>query len=57
MTSVVEGYRWCFMSTHPGSTMASPWPLLAIGAAPTLIMLAIGLFYFRRVESQFADIV
>jgi lipopolysaccharide transport system permease protein len=57
MTGVVEGYRWCFMSTHPGSTMASPWPLLAIGSVPTVIMLAIGLFYFRRVESQFADIV
>jgi lipopolysaccharide transport system permease protein len=57
MTGVVEGYRWCFMSTYPGSTLASPWPLLAVGAVPTVIMLAAGLFYFRRVESQFADIV
>jgi hypothetical protein len=34
-----------------------PWPLIAAGSAVTVFLLAGGLFYFRRMERTFADVV
>ncbi len=34
-----------------------PWKLLAVGAPVTLLMLVFGLYYFKRTERVFADIV
>jgi len=57
MAGVVEGFRWCLMNNLAGATMEPPWVLLAVGAPVTLAALILGLYYFRRVESLFADIV
>ena len=57
MAGVVEGFRWCLLHNVSGASMAPPWALLAVGTPVTLIILTAGLYYFRRVESQFADIV
>lgn len=52
MTGVVEGFRWALLGTHslPGSTVA-------VSVATTLFLVVGGLFYFRRMEKTFADVV
>jgi lipopolysaccharide transport system permease protein len=51
MVGVIEGFRWCVLGQQPPSTMV----LLSIGIA--LFFLVTGLFYFRRVEKTFADLI
>lgn len=52
MVGVVEGFRWA-LAGEP----APPVSLLAVSTIATLVMLIGGLFYFRRLESQFADLI
>jgi lipopolysaccharide transport system permease protein len=52
MAGVVEGFRWALLGkTEP------PGALLWVSVAVVILLLAGGLFYFRRMEQQFADIV
>jgi lipopolysaccharide transport system permease protein len=60
MAGVVEGFRWCLF--HPimsaaGRPVAAPWALLALGSVAMMAMVAYGLFYFKRTEKLFADVV
>jgi len=51
MVGVVQGFRWAlFGGTPPDIT-------LIISSAMVLVLLASGLFYFRRMEKTFADVV
>ena len=52
LASVVDGFRWM---VAPGA----PWPGrgLAISAAAVVVLLITGLYFFRRVERTFADVV
>jgi len=52
MSGVVEGFRWALL----GKT-ALDFPALAISSSVTVLALVGGLFYFRRMEQQFADVV
>jgi lipopolysaccharide transport system permease protein len=52
MAGVVEGFRWALL----GKTVA-PGPLLVVSSAATALMLIGGLFYFRRMEKAFADLI
>lgn len=52
MTGVVEGFRWALLGTTPPSML-----LLTVSTAATFILLVGGLYYFRRMEQTFADIV
>jgi lipopolysaccharide transport system permease protein len=52
MAGVVEGFRWALLGTA-----APDWGLMAVSAAVVLLLLAGGLFYFRRMEQTFADVV
>lgn len=52
MAGVVQGFRWSLL----GSGM-NPGPLLAAGTVVTVVLLVGGLFYFRRMERTFADVV
>lgn len=52
MTGVVEGFRWALLGTS-----SSPDPMLAISTAISILLLISGLFYFRRMERTFADMV
>lgn len=51
MVGVVDGFRWALLG--------GPWPGATIFAstAAVLVILASGLFYFRRTERTFADVV
>lgn len=52
MTGVVEGFRWAML----GKTGIHP-EMLWVSAVIILILLIGGLYYFKRVESTFADVV
>lgn len=52
MTTVVDGFRWMV-----SPTAAFPARGLAVSAAAAAILLIAGLFFFRRVERSFADVV
>lgn len=51
MAGVLQGFRWAILGS------GDPWALTATGAAVTVVLLAGGLFYFRRMERTFADVV
>lgn len=52
MAGVVEGFRWALLgkSEPPGA-------LLAVSVAVVIVLLVGGLYYFRRMEQEFADVV
>jgi lipopolysaccharide transport system permease protein len=52
MAGVVEGFRWALLGKSAG-----PGLMLWVSLAAVLLLLTGGLFYFRRMESTFADIV
>lgn len=51
MAGVVEGFRWALLGTQP------PGPMLAVSVVAVILILVGGLYYFRRMEETFADIV
>jgi homopolymeric O-antigen transport system permease protein len=55
MAGVVEGFRWALLGR--GDDLRGPVSLLAASAASALVLLASGVFYFRRMERTFADVV
>jgi lipopolysaccharide transport system permease protein len=52
MAGVVEGFRWALLEGG-----REPGPLLAVSVLTVLAVLAGGLYYFRRMERTFADVV
>jgi len=52
MVGVVNGFRWALLGTE-----TPPGPMLWVSAGISLVLLLSGLFYFRRMERNFADIV
>jgi lipopolysaccharide transport system permease protein len=53
MTAVVEGFRWCLLP----DAAALYWPGLLTSAAVAALFTASGVWYFRRTERTFADII
>jgi len=53
MVGVIDGFRWAL------GTAAGPpyWPSMAIAAALALLLFAFGVWYFRRTERTFADVI
>lgn len=51
MVGVIEGFRSALLDTGP-----MPWDMIAIGYMSALIIFVTGLYYFRRMESTFADV-
>lgn len=52
MTGVVDGFRWALLGTTDG-----PGLTIVASTAMTVLTLIGGLFYFRRVEDSFADLI
>jgi lipopolysaccharide transport system permease protein len=52
MVGVIEGFRWALLGTD-----APDWKLMAVSAGAVAVLLTGGVFYFRRMEKTFADIV
>lgn len=51
MAGVIQGFRWALLGSEP------PGQLMIVSIVIVLILLVSGLFYFRRMERHFADIV
>ena len=53
MTGVVDGFRWCLLGTNEPFY----WPGFAISLTLVLLLLVTGVWYFRRMEREFADVI
>ena len=51
MAGVVEGFRWALLGSKP------PGAMLWVSIGVVLVLLVGGLYYFRRMEQEFADVV
>jgi lipopolysaccharide transport system permease protein len=52
MAGVVEGFRWALLGKAEG-----PGPMLAVSVVTVILIFVGGLYYFRRMEKRFADVV
>jgi lipopolysaccharide transport system permease protein len=52
MVGVVEGFRWALLGAQN-----PPGPILIVSAIISLGLLVTGMYYFRRMEKSFADMV
>jgi lipopolysaccharide transport system permease protein len=51
MAGVVDGFRWSLLGAEP------PGPMLPVSVVSVVALLTGGLFFFRRMEKTFADVV
>ena len=51
MAGVIEGFRWALFGTNP------PQAMIFISVCVVIVLLIGGLFYFKRMEQYFADVV
>jgi lipopolysaccharide transport system permease protein len=52
MVGVVEGFRWALLGSQPSSVS-----MIVLSACVTCIFLVAGVYYFRRMERGFSDVV
>jgi lipopolysaccharide transport system permease protein len=52
MVGVVEGFRWALLGTK-----TAPGPMIFVSSLVSIALLVGGVFYFRRLEKTFADVV
>jgi lipopolysaccharide transport system permease protein len=53
MVGAIDGFRWCLLRGEPALDAAN----LAISTGMALLLLVSGLWYFRRTERTFADVI
>lgn len=53
LVGVIDGFRWAILRGTPDLY----WPGLAISLVFAVLLLASGLWYFRRTERRFADVI
>jgi lipopolysaccharide transport system permease protein len=51
MAGIIEGFRWAVVGTDP------PGSLMIVSVLITIVIFISGLYYFRRMEKTFADVV
>lgn len=51
LAGVIQGFRWALLDTAPPDLM------MAASVAVTVVLLVTGLYYFKRMERGFADVV
>lgn len=52
MVGVVEGFRWALLGTD-----TAPGPMIIVSSLAAVAILVSGVFFFRRLEKTFADVV
>jgi lipopolysaccharide transport system permease protein len=52
MVGVVEGFRWMLLNTD-----TRPGPVILLSTVVSVLLLITGIYYFRRMEKTFADVV
>ncbi len=53
MVGVIDGFRWCLLGARNGIY----WPGLAIAVIDVIVLVASGIWYFRKTEQTFADVI
>jgi lipopolysaccharide transport system permease protein len=53
LTGVVDGFRWCLL----GANYSFYLPEFATSFAVALVLVVTGVWYFRKTEKQFADVI
>lgn len=53
MVGVIDGFRWAIL----GGASAIYWPGFAVSLALVAVLLWLGVWYFRRTERTFADVI
>ena len=51
MAGIIQGFRWAMLGTPPPTLLMMP------AAAVTALLLVGGVFYFKRTEAGFADVI
>lgn len=52
MVGVVEGFRWALLGTN-----TAPGPIVLVSFVVSFVVFISGLYYFRRIERVFADVI
>lgn len=53
MVGVIDGFRWCLL----GGEQSVYWPGLALSVFGVCVLVVTGIWYFRRTEKTFADVI
>jgi lipopolysaccharide transport system permease protein len=53
MVGVIDGFRWCLL----GGQHRMYWPGLALSVVSVATLATTGVWYFRRTERTFADVI
>jgi lipopolysaccharide transport system permease protein len=53
MVGIIDGFRWSIL----GARTPVFWPGVAISVAEVILFITSGLWYFRRTERTFADVI
>ena len=53
MVGIIDGFRWCILRGQPTLDFGGQ----AVGVAVTASLLLLGVWYFRRMERSFADVI
>ncbi|WP_396627718.1 ABC transporter permease [Luteitalea sp.] len=53
IVGVIDGFRWCIL----GGEHVIYWPGLAMSCGTVVLSLSTGVWYFRRTERSFADVI
>jgi lipopolysaccharide transport system permease protein len=51
MVGVIDGFRWCLLGAQ------NYWPGLAVAVIDVIVLVASGIWYFRKTEQTFADVI
>jgi lipopolysaccharide transport system permease protein len=53
MVGVIDGFRWCLLGARSGIYM----PALIIAVIEVIVLVGSGIWYFRKTEQTFADVI
>ncbi len=53
MVGIIDGFRWCILGSHSNPY----WPGFAIAVIDVVVLVATGIWYFRKTERTFADVI
>jgi lipopolysaccharide transport system permease protein len=53
MVGIIDGFRWSLLGAH----VSGQWVGLAVAVAVVGVLLTTGIWYFRKTERTFADVI
>ena len=53
LVGIIDGFRWCVL----GPSFEPYWPGFLASTGAVLVVLSLGVIYFRTTERRFADVI